>query len=349
MATEDPVKSPVESPQDEMQQDAPTTTLGGTRKRPRIDLSVETTRERKRGKTMFGLLVGTLNKAKSEDKERGASEAARKRQLIEQRLQDKLKKETDSVRRAEEAKKDKTSANRKEEDLQIKDSIHKLRRTRLPLLAHFLSTADSIPATEDEMSDSPSSNPLASLPKSQPPPLFYLPAILTPSQEAFLKRRTAEVKEAAEKEWLAFQEERSAGIEEIRTLRARVAEDERLRPKPAPEREDADDEEAKHRAPAPPKEAPSEDIKMSEEREPEQHPSPAAAPPREEGPPGLVPPENPPEDSEASKDSSAERKDNGADMDVDDGATARGEAPGKVSPPKASAPPQADEDDAVEY
>ena len=48
---------------------------------------------------------------------------AKKRQLIEQRLQDKLRKETDSVRRAEEAKKDKTTANRKEEELQLKDSI----------------------------------------------------------------------------------------------------------------------------------------------------------------------------------------------------------------------------------
>lgn len=48
---------------------------------------------------------------------------AKKRQLIEQRLQAKLKKETDSVRRAEEAKKDKMSANRREEELQLKDSI----------------------------------------------------------------------------------------------------------------------------------------------------------------------------------------------------------------------------------
>jgi len=48
---------------------------------------------------------------------------ARKRQMIEQRLQDKLKKETDTVRRAEEAKKEKQIANRKEEELQLKDSI----------------------------------------------------------------------------------------------------------------------------------------------------------------------------------------------------------------------------------
>lgn len=44
------------------------------KKRPRLDLGGSGP-ERKRGKTMFGLLVGTLNKAKIEDKERNASEA----------------------------------------------------------------------------------------------------------------------------------------------------------------------------------------------------------------------------------------------------------------------------------
>jgi hypothetical protein len=43
--------------------------------------------------------------------------------LIDKRLQDRLRKETDTVRRAEEAKKDKHSANRKEEEIQLKNSI----------------------------------------------------------------------------------------------------------------------------------------------------------------------------------------------------------------------------------
>jgi len=47
----------------------------GNKKRPRLDLNVEGGRERKRGKSMFGILLGTLNKAKIEDKERNASEA----------------------------------------------------------------------------------------------------------------------------------------------------------------------------------------------------------------------------------------------------------------------------------
>lgn len=54
----------------------PTQSAGENRKRPRLDFSAAMGgRERKRGKSMFGLLVGTLNKAKIEDKERNASEA----------------------------------------------------------------------------------------------------------------------------------------------------------------------------------------------------------------------------------------------------------------------------------
>ncbi len=51
------------------------------KKRPRLDLTVEP-RERKRGKSMFGLLVGTLNKAKTEDEARNASEAVRTRARV---------------------------------------------------------------------------------------------------------------------------------------------------------------------------------------------------------------------------------------------------------------------------
>lgn len=56
---------------------------------------------------------------------------AKKRQLIDQRLQAKLRKETDASRRADDAKKDKTAANRKEEELQLRDSI--VRPTSLPV------------------------------------------------------------------------------------------------------------------------------------------------------------------------------------------------------------------------
>ncbi|KAI5886487.1 uncharacterized protein SCHCODRAFT_02641882 [Schizophyllum commune H4-8] len=217
------------------------------RKRPRLDMNTDA-RERKRGKSMFGLVLGTLNKAKNEDKERNASEAAKKRQMIEKKLQEKLKQETDTVRRAEETKKDKTTAARKEEDLQLKDSVYKLRRKRLPLLANFLITSDVIPespdaddAPKDDAGDSKSGDAMdtdaadkpdaakvlaqAQAPRQHPPPLYYLPAILLPSQKAFLEKRKKEVTEAAEKEWEAFAAERAAGITEIDQLRQKVAQE----------------------------------------------------------------------------------------------------------------------------
>ncbi|KAJ7115855.1 hypothetical protein C8R44DRAFT_215744 [Mycena epipterygia] len=193
------------------------------KKRPRLDLSEP--QKRKRG-GMFGLLLGTLNKAKIEDKERNASEAAKKRQLIDQRLQNKLRKETDSVRRAEEARKDKLTANRKEEDLQLKDSIYKLRRTRLPLLANFLLTSDIIPSSSSDEDPAPLPLALSTVPRGHPPPLYYLPAVLTPAQESYIKRRKAQVLEAVDKEYTTFLEERSVGITEILELRKAVAEEE---------------------------------------------------------------------------------------------------------------------------
>ncbi|KAJ7281816.1 hypothetical protein C8J57DRAFT_1433589 [Mycena rebaudengoi] len=193
------------------------------KKRPRLDLSEP--QKRKRG-GMFGLLLGTLNKAKIEDKERSASEAAKKRQLIDQRLQTKLRKETDSVRRAEEARKDKLSANRKEEDLQLKDSIYKLRKTRLPLLANFLLTSDIIPASSSDEDPAPLPLPLATVPCGHPPPIYYLPAVLTPAQASYIKRRKAQVTEAVDAEYGAFQAERAAGVTEVLELRKTVAEEE---------------------------------------------------------------------------------------------------------------------------
>jgi len=250
---------------------------------------------------------------------------AKKRQLIEQRLQDKLRKETDSVRRAEEVKKDKNTANRKEEELQLNDSIvrfrhgpgpgcvltswqHKLRRIRLPLLANFLSTSDNIPASTDaDMDISDTRAPLAPVPRAHPPPLYYLPARLTPAQEAFLQRRKTEVKEAAEQEWETFRTERTAGVEELATLRQRVAE-----------------EDARRRSEQEAKAAEKDkDAAMAEDDRP--------APPEKEAPPAPV----------AEKEA----------MDVDDGVMK--EAPTEKEQEREikeeAAPMQADDDDAVEY
>jgi hypothetical protein len=72
----------------------------------------------------------------------------------------------------------------------IENFQHKLRRTRYPLLAKYLLTSDTILGDD---SQSTPTNPLASPPRSHPPPLYYLPAKLTPAQEAFLAKRKQEV------------------------------------------------------------------------------------------------------------------------------------------------------------
>ena len=69
---------------------------------------------------------------------------------------------------------------------------YKLRRTRLPLLANFLSTADVIPS--DDSTPISTDSLLAPPPRSDKMPLYYLPAVLLPEQEAFLNRRKAEVR-----------------------------------------------------------------------------------------------------------------------------------------------------------
>ncbi|KAJ3746660.1 hypothetical protein DFH05DRAFT_1607572 [Lentinula detonsa] len=197
--------------------------------RPRISLG-NGTRGGRGGKSMFGLVLGTLNKAKTESKEREASDAAKRRQLLEARLQAKLRNETAEVRKQEEAKRDKTLAVRKEEELGVKLSVYRLRRTRTPYLANFLCTSDVVPdelTIEDEVEQSDSQFHAKILekakpPRSHPPPLYYLPKKLLPSQEAFLKKRKEQIEAASAAEWSAFVTERDAGVKDIRELREKV-------------------------------------------------------------------------------------------------------------------------------
>lgn len=299
---------------------APPPPPSDTKKRPRFNFGAlgGAGGDRKRGRGMLGLVVGTLTKAKNEDKERMASDAAKKRHMIEQRLQMKLRKDADSVRRAEEAKKEKTLANRKEEDLQLKDSIYKLRRKRLPLLANFLNTADDIPP-EGSSPPPTAGDPLASVPRSHPPPLYYLPAVLTPSQAAFLARRKEEVAEAAEKEWNQFKQEREEGIAEIRALRQKVS-DEESRQKTEREAAAAADSNSMD-TDAPPPDTP----KASESTE--------------------APTTEPAVEPTTSTDKNTENKDSG-DMDVDDGVPPKAPV---VERTEVAPTMQADDDDAVEY
>ncbi|KAJ4490095.1 hypothetical protein J3R30DRAFT_3418961 [Lentinula aciculospora] len=228
MSEETVIASPP-TPTPETTEAAPPSPVPPPSSRPRISLS-NGTRGGRGGKSMFGLVLGTLNKAKIESKEREASDAAKRRQLLEARLQAKLRSETAEVRKQEEVRKDKTLAVRKEEELGVKVSVYRLRRTRIPYLANFLCTSDVIPdeqAMEEEVEQNDPQSFAEILakskpPRSHPPPLYYLPKKLLPSQEAFIKKRKEKITVASTAEWSAFVTERNAGVTEIRELRERV-------------------------------------------------------------------------------------------------------------------------------
>lgn len=117
-----------------------------------------------------------------------------------------------------------------------------LRRTRLPTLSHFLLTSDTITPDDDSAK---TANPLALPPRTHPPPLYYLPAVLLPSQAKFLEQRVTEVfricslfkrvmnirvkqtKDAAEKEWESWEMQRKEGYDEVKQLRVKVEEEEK--------------------------------------------------------------------------------------------------------------------------
>jgi len=104
------------------------------------------------------------------------------------------------------------------------------RQRQLPRLSNYLLTTDSLDAVPlDDTDIDPSRTsalilaqlqPPRAIPiGSAPPPLFYLPAKLLPSQEAFLNRRKREVEDALNREYEAWTDEKRVGLEEVRKLR----------------------------------------------------------------------------------------------------------------------------------
>jgi hypothetical protein len=97
-------------------------------------------------------------------------------------------------------------------------------------LSNYLLTTDSldaIPLDDTDIDPSRTSAeilaqlqpPRATPIGSAPPPLFYLPAKLLPSQEAFLNRRKREVEDALNREYEAWTDEKRVGLEEVHKLR----------------------------------------------------------------------------------------------------------------------------------
>ncbi|KAF8706754.1 pinin/SDK/memA/ protein conserved region, partial [Rhizoctonia solani] len=227
------------------------------KKRPRIDMATE---PRKKGRSVFGMVLGTLKKAKDEDKARASTETAKRRAEVEERLARELTRRKDQVRMESESKKQRSKAHQREEDIALKDSMIRQRQSTLPALANFLLTTDNIPSdftfdpsvvaepgdTDTNMADATTKDgaaprgkqlsqflPLPPRSRNTPsgpsarvdgPPIYFLPAVLLPQQKAFLEKRQFETKRILAAEEEAWKVERQKGLEEIQILKQNAQE-----------------------------------------------------------------------------------------------------------------------------
>ncbi|CAG8454825.1 10423_t:CDS:2 [Paraglomus occultum] len=123
-------------------------------KRPRLDMN--NTELKKRSQRMFGLMMGTLTKFKNDIQNK--TEASLKQEKINQKIQEKLKKEreelAEKMKREEQEKREKIARQKKEDEERRVAELRECWSKQKKNLANFLCTKTS-------------------------PPLYYLPAKLS--------------------------------------------------------------------------------------------------------------------------------------------------------------------------
>lgn len=100
----------------------------------------------------------------------------------------------------------------------------KLRHSEFPRLAGFLRTGDFVDPTDIGRTAQPKAVLNHPPPFTNPPQLYYLPAILTPAQKKFLEASKLSAANKVKSEKAAWEAEKKAGQEEIEKLRKKVAE-----------------------------------------------------------------------------------------------------------------------------
>ncbi|XAO25683.1 hypothetical protein I312_104511 [Cryptococcus bacillisporus CA1280] len=208
-----PSASPTRSrPEPEVEQPAP--------KRVRSNAD-----DKGRGKRLFGNLLGTLQKFKTEDKSSRVTEAAKRREELSERITKKLQSETalnhDIQETDRELKTLRIATETAEAIWRQKEIALSSRHALLKPTAHFLHTALPLPhppAFETNLLN-PAPIPLSAGPtrdppvKSDLPPLYFLPKILMPHQDDLIKSQVANIDELISEEVAALAAER----EQIRT------------------------------------------------------------------------------------------------------------------------------------
>ncbi|OXB36773.1 hypothetical protein J007_03461 [Cryptococcus neoformans] len=208
-----PSASPVRSrPEPESEQPAP--------KRARSNAD-----DKGRGRRLFGNLLGTLQKFKTEDKSSRVTEAAKRREELSERITKKLQSETalnhDIQETDRELKTLRIATDTAEALWRQKDIALSSRHALLKPTAHFLHTSLPLPhpPTFETNLLNPAPIPISTGPtrdppvKSDLPPLYFLPKILMPHQDDLIKSQVANIDELISEEVAALAAER----EQIRT------------------------------------------------------------------------------------------------------------------------------------
>ncbi|WWD19069.1 hypothetical protein CI109_103527 [Kwoniella shandongensis] len=202
-------------------------------KRARTDTKKE---DKARGKRLFGNLLGTLQKFQKDDKTSRTSEAAKRREELSSRIANKLRSETNLQRDISDADKElkalKIATESAEYVLKHKEVALTARHAALRPVSKFLHTSKPPPAPlifEASLLN-PSPIPLAKGPSRDfaashsRPPLYFLPKILTPSQEDTLRSRLANIDELISEEITALEKERTTVIETAKSNRTKMEE-----------------------------------------------------------------------------------------------------------------------------
>lgn len=194
--------------------------------------------QRKRGNRMFGMMLGTLQRAKKQVEQVEDSGAGKKRAQLQERLREKLdaerKEAIEKAEREKEMRELRAEIARREDEITAAESIYRTRHNAKLDLAGFLCTTFTLPPpppTTDAVSV-----PFAPrLPHAMnltdpraPRPIYYLPFRLLPSQEDRIDDQIDAVKKAVRRdrdEWEKIKEDKLAEVDKLKRKKQDLVEE----------------------------------------------------------------------------------------------------------------------------
>lgn len=185
---------------------------------PRKKLKL-TEADKKRNVRMFGALMGTLSKFQDETSKTRQTEAAQRRAAVENRLQAKLKIESEALHQLRtyelEEKNLKNSVQRKTEELGQLSEFNIIHFANQLAFSNYLCTSSTNLSETDNLEPPVPSHHAH---QNQVRPIYWLPNKLLPEQEELIERQRRQTREAVEDQQRIWLEEKSNKQNELEQL-----------------------------------------------------------------------------------------------------------------------------------